>query len=110
MLRVSEFSETSGVAPDGVEQLVFCDQFVRIAQQVEQDAKCLRFNGEDFAVSYDAELALSNLNISKAENKALTFHHELITPLSGNDQRPIMTVQNHGRRVHPANQAEVIFR
>ena len=36
----------------------------------------------DFSVSCNAELPLPDLNISKAENKAaLTFRHELITPL-----------------------------
>src|ERR1700722_10120535 len=83
---------------------------MRITQQEEQDAKCLGLNGERFAaVSYNAELPLSDLNISKAENKTFTFHHEHITPLSGNDQVSIMTMQNHEQRVHSANQAEVIF-
>src|SRR5215469_414828 len=71
------------VAPDGIEQLFFGDELLWAAQQEEQDAKCLRLHGEHLAVSRDAELALSNFDISKAENKPLAFHHELITSLQG---------------------------
>ena len=41
-------------------------------QREEQNAECLRLDREHLAVADDTELPLSNLNISKVENKALT--------------------------------------
>jgi hypothetical protein len=57
----------------------------------------------------EAGFSFSTLNISKAENKALTFRQEAITPFSGKDQVLIMFMQKRRRRLHPANQAGVIF-
>jgi hypothetical protein len=56
----------------------------------------------------NAELALSNLHIREGENKRLVLNHEFITPHSGNDHEPIMTMPSHGHRVLPANSAEEI--
>src|SRR5215469_5413052 len=57
------------VAPDGIEQFFFGDELVRVAEQEEQDAKCLRLHGEHLAVSCEAELTFSNFDIGKAENE-----------------------------------------
>jgi hypothetical protein len=94
------------IVPHGIQKLIFCDQPVWISKQEEQDSKSLRLYRQHFSSLDDAELALPNLHISEGENKRLVRNHEFITPDSGNDHEPIMTMQSHGHRVLPANSAE----
>jgi hypothetical protein len=98
----------STIVPHSIQKLVFGDQPMRTSKQKDQDSKSLRLDRQHFASFDNAELALSNLHIREGENKRLVLNHEFITPTSGNDHEPIMTMQSHGRRVHVANSAEVI--
>jgi hypothetical protein len=83
---------SSAIIPDGVQKFVFGDEPMGTPKQEDQDSKSLRLDWQHFAGLDNAELALSNLHVREGENKRLVLNHDFITPISGNDHEPIMTM------------------
>ena len=69
------------VRPDGIQQLVLRDQPVRIAQQIQQDAKGLRLNRDRLATADETELPLLYFEFREAKDMTLLLRHEFITCL-----------------------------